>query len=189
MKLSNEGLEFIKKWEGLYLKAYKALSTEKYYTIGYGHYGSDVKSNQEITKEEAEKLLIKDLEACETHVNSYMSAYNFTQNEYDALVSFTFNVGSLNQLTNNKQRSKATIADKMLLYNKSGGKYIQGLQNRRNAEHDMFVKNVKCPADIVDEVIRGKWGNGEERRIRLSAAGYDYATVQAEVNRRLKNDK
>lgn len=61
MVTSQSGINLIKKYEGLRLKAYKALPTEKYYTIGYGHYGIDVKQGQEITEQDAELLLKYDL--------------------------------------------------------------------------------------------------------------------------------
>ena len=55
--LSPNGLKLIKSFEGCKLTAYKCLPTEKYYTIGYGHYGSDVKAGMKITEEQAEELL------------------------------------------------------------------------------------------------------------------------------------
>ena len=56
MKTSENGISLIKSFEGLRLKAYKAVSTEEYYTIGYGHYGADVAKDMVITEEQAEML-------------------------------------------------------------------------------------------------------------------------------------
>ena len=94
MKTSEAGINFICGKEGLRLKAYKAVPTEKYYTIGYGHYSSDVKPNDTITKEKAVELLKKDLARFEANVNYYNQFYHWTQNEFDAMVSFAFNLGS-----------------------------------------------------------------------------------------------
>ena len=69
MKSSDLLIRKIKEFEGLSLKAYKPVKTERYYTIGYGHYGSDVKANQVITEKDAESLLRKDLEKVEAYVN------------------------------------------------------------------------------------------------------------------------
>ena len=61
MKTSSKGIDFIKSFETLRLKAYKAVKSEKYYTIGYGHYGPDVEPGMEITENEAERMLAEDL--------------------------------------------------------------------------------------------------------------------------------
>ena len=99
-----------------------------------------MKENDTITKSKAIDLLKSDLEKFEKKVNKY-SSYNFTQNEYDALVSFCYNVGNIDQLTAKGTRSKKEIADKMLLYCKSGGKVIRGLQKRREKERALFLKS------------------------------------------------
>ena len=140
MKTSENGIELIISFEVFCPKATKCLKSEKYYTIGFGHYGKDVKENDTITKSKAIDLLKSDLEKFEKKVNKYNS-YNFTQNEYDALVSFCYNVGNIDQLTAKGTRSKKEIADKILLYCKSGGKVIRGLQKRREKERALFLKS------------------------------------------------
>ena len=140
MKISENGLNLIISFEGFCPKATKAVKTEKYYTIGYGHYGKDVYENQSITKEEALILLKKDMKRFETKVMKYNNCYNFTQNEFDALVSFAYNVGNIDQLTAKGTRTKKEIADAMLLYIKSGGKVLNGLRKRRNKERELFLK-------------------------------------------------
>lgn len=142
MKTSKNGIELIKCFESFSPKACKCLPTEKYYTIGYGHYGADVKEGQTITKEEAEKLLQTDLEKFEQKVNKYNNVYNFNQNQFDALVSFCYNVGNIDQLTAKGTRSIKEISEKILAYNKSGGKVIKGLTNRRKKEQELF--NTPC---------------------------------------------
>ena len=142
MKTSKNGIELIKCFESFSAKACKCLATEKYYTIGYGHYGSDVKENQTITKVQAEELLQKDLEKFEQKVNKYNNVYNFNQNQFDALVSFCYNVGNIDQLTAKGTRTIKEISEKILAYNKSGGKIINGLTNRRKKEQELF--NTSC---------------------------------------------
>ena len=138
--ISSNGVVLIKSFEGFSRVACKAIPTEKYLTIGYGHYGKDVKPNQTITEAEAVKLLVKDLSGFVKKVNKYNRKYGFTQNEFDALVSFCYNVGNIDGLTKNGTRTKAQIADKFLAYSYSGGKYIKGLYNRRVKERNLFNK-------------------------------------------------
>lgn len=140
MKISENGLNLIISFEGFCPKATKAVKTERYYTIGYGHYGKDVDENQSITKEQALSLLKKDIKRFETKVMKYNDCYNFTQNEFDALVSFSYNVGNIDQLTAKGTRTKKEIADAMLLYIKSGGNVLNGLRKRRNKERELFLK-------------------------------------------------
>lgn len=142
MKISKSGIDFIISFEGFCAKAYKCVNTEKYYTIGYGHYGSDVKKDDVITKDEARILLGKDLASFEKKVNKYNDIYDFNQNEFDALVSFAYNVGNIDQLTAKGTRSREKIAECMLLYNKSGGKVLNGLVKRREAESNLFLSSV-----------------------------------------------
>lgn len=140
MKISENGLKLIIDFEGFCPKATKAVKTEKYYTIGYGHYGKDVDEKQTITKEEALLLLKKDMKRFEAKVMKYNNCYNFTQNEFDALLSFAYNVGNIDQLTAKGTRTKKEIADAMLLYIKSGGNVLNGLRKRRNKERELFLK-------------------------------------------------
>lgn len=189
--LSANGLNLIKSFEGCKLTAYKCLPTEKYYTIGYGHYGSDVTAGMKITKEQAEELLLQDCEKAIKNVNSFMGKYNFNQNQFDALVSFAFNVGSIIQLTASGTRTLEQISSKITAYNKSGGRVIAGLVKRRAKEKELFdtptstaVK--KSNEEIAKEVVTGKWGNGNTRKTALTKAGYDYKTIQTLVNKLLK---
>lgn len=189
--LSENGLNLIKSFEGCKLTAYKCLPTEKYYTIGYGHYGSDVTAGMKITKEQADELLLQDCKKAIKNVNSFMSKYNFNQNQFDALVSFAFNVGSINQLTASGTRTLEQISSKITAYNKSGGRVIAGLVKRRAKEKELFdtptsttVK--KSNEEIAKEVVAGKWGNGNARKTALTKSGYDYKTIQSLVNKLLK---
>lgn len=189
--LSANGLNLIKSFEGCKLTAYKCVPTEKYYTIGYGHYGSLVKAGMTITLKRAEELLLQDCQKFVNHVNTYMDKYNFNQNQFDALVSFAYNIGNINQLTANGTRTIAQISAKITAYNKSGGKVLNGLVKRRAKEKELFdtptsttVK--KSNAEIAKEVVAGKWGNGNARKTALTKAGYNYKTIQTLVNKLLK---
>lgn len=189
--LSENGLNLIKSFEGCRLTAYKCLPTEVYYTIGYGHYGSDVKAGMKITEKQAEELLLQDCKKAIKNVNSFMSKYNFNQNQFDALVSFAFNVGSINQLTASGTRTLEQISSKITAYNKSGGRVIAGLVKRRAKEKELFdtptsTTKKKSNEELAKEVVAGKWGNGNARKIALTKAGYDYKTIQSLVNKLLK---
>lgn len=144
MNISSNGIALIKRYEGLRLKAYKPVSTEKYYTIGYGHYGADVSADKVITENEAEQLLINDLAKSVKAVNKYNNIYNFNQNQFDALVSFTFNCGSANlkRLLDDGKRTIPVISSKIVEYNKGGGVVLKGLVRRRAEEQDLF--NTYC---------------------------------------------
>ena len=141
MRTSEKGINLIISFEGFCGKATKAVSTEKYYTIGYGHYGKDVKETDTITKTDAIELLKKDIKKFETKVMKYNSVYDFTQNEFDALVSFAYNVGNIDQLAARGTRTRKEIADAMLRYIKSGGTVLNGLRKRRVRERELFLNN------------------------------------------------
>ena len=138
MKISKDGLDLIKHFEGFSPKACKCVETEKYYTIGYGHYGSDVKPDDTMTKAQAEKLLKSDISSYEKKVDKYNNVYGFNQNEFDALVSFCYNVGNIDTLTAKGTRSRSEISKKILEYNKSSGTVLKGLTNRRKKEQELF---------------------------------------------------
>ena len=138
MHINDDGLNIIKESEGLRLKAYKCPSGV--WTIGYGHTGKDVKKGMVITEEKATELLKRDIARFERHVSAYNKIYNFTSNEFSALVSFAFNLGSITGLTKNGIRTKQQIANKMLEYCYAGGKKLNGLYKRRQEERKLFLK-------------------------------------------------
>ena len=144
MKISYIGLDLIKSYETLQLTAYRALKTEKYLTIGYGHYGPDVKEGQTITKDEATKLLQQDVQTAENELNQLIKQnVLLTQNQFDALCSLVFNIGVGNF-------RKSTLRKKLLNHIQSvdcefmkwvysDGHYVQGLYNRRKKEVELFL--------------------------------------------------
>lgn len=142
MKISNEGLNLIKKYEGLRLQAY--LCPANVWTIGYGHTGDDVEEGMEISEEEATDLLLKDLNRFEPVINKVESP--LTQSMYDALVSFTYNVGGGAFLKSTLLRKLAVrdyvgAADEFPRWNKGGGRVLNGLVRRRAEEKALFLKD------------------------------------------------
>lgn len=143
-QVSNKGVNLIKEFEGLYLTAYK--DPVGVWTIGYGITNADksitgttIKSGLHITEGTADLWLKQSLNKKYVPlVMKYDKIYNWTQNELDALVSFAYNIGSIDQLTAKGTRSKATISAKLLEYNKAGGRVLAGLTRRREAEKAMF---------------------------------------------------
>lgn len=141
---SAAGIAVLKNFEGCRLKAYKALPTEKYYTIGYGHYGADVKAGMTITLAQAEIMLKADLKDYEHAINSCVGV-DITQNMFDALVSFSYNCGTdaLRKSTLLKCLNAGNYigaAEQFKNWNRSGGKVIPGLTDRREKERTLFLK-------------------------------------------------
>ena len=190
MKISKNGINLIKRYEGCRLTAYKALPTEVFYTIGYGHYGADVKRGMTITQQQAEEYLKRDLKKFENVVDSCNLSLN--QNQFDSLVSFAYNCGGANLKQLVKNRTLSQIADAMLLYNKANGKTLTGLMKRREEERKLFLSGYNSSSvsndltTVAQEVIAGKWGNGASRKDKLTEAGYNYKEVQRIVNQILK---
>ena len=135
-KINKSGLNLIKKYEGCKLTSY--ICPAGVLTIGYGHTGKDVKPNQTISKKKAINLLKKDLARFERHVQTYNYIYEWTDNEFSALVSFAFNIGNIDQLTAYGTRTRSQIRSAMLKYVKANGKTLQGLVKRRKAELKLF---------------------------------------------------
>lgn len=139
MKCSQEGLELIKKFEGCKLKSYKCPAGV--WTIGYGH-TEDIKEGDIVSPEEANKLLRADVFKFEEYVTDNVMV-NLTQNQFDALVAWTFNLG-VGNLRNSTMLKKLNNADytsvpfEMKRWNKAGGKTLDGLVRRRQAESLLF---------------------------------------------------
>lgn len=144
MKASYNAIKLIESFEGCRLKSYK--DAVGIWTIGYGH-TKGVTAGQTITQKKAEEYLREDIVTAERHVNSYYDRYKWNQNEFDALVSFAFNIGSITQLTNNGKRTITEISNKILAYNKAGGKELVGLTRRRQAEKALFDKPTTIEQD------------------------------------------
>ena len=197
MNINKEGLDLIKSFEGCRLVAYDDLQPNKTIsnmsqvkgtlTIGYGH-TAGVTVGMVISQAQAENMLKSDMAKYEKYVTDNVKI-TLNENQFSALVSFCYNCGVGNLRTLVRNRTAEQIANSITLYNKAGGQVLKGLVRRREAERQLFLKPVssnvgvtKTNEEIAKEVLAGKWGNGAERKNKLTKAGYNYATIQAIVN-------
>jgi len=139
VEISAKGLDLIKKFEGLELESY--LCPADVWTIGYGS-TKGVKEGMSITEEEAEALLKKEAQEYCDYVKEYVSV-TLTQNQFDALVSWTYNLGPRNlknstllEVLNKEEYDK--VPEQILRWTKAAGKELNGLVRRRQAEADLF---------------------------------------------------
>ena len=121
LKISDNGLNLIKRFEGCRLTAYR--DSVGVWTIGYGH-TKGVHSGQTISMGQATEYLRQDCANAERNVNSFDSKYHWNQNQFDALVSFAFNIGSINQLVGNGSKSISEISARIPLFCDAGGKNL-----------------------------------------------------------------
>ncbi len=143
MQTGEAGIDLIKSFESLALTTYICPAGKL--TIGYGH-TAGVQPGEQITPDQADALLAQDLASSEQAVNqSVVTPLN--QNQFDALISFCFNVGTGNfesstllRLLNNGDYTGA--ADQFLLWNHSRGQVMDGLTRRREAERALFLTPV-----------------------------------------------
>ncbi len=140
-RINQNGLLLIKSFEGLRLKAYR--DAVGIWTIGYGT-TRGVQPNMSISEAEAEQLMRDDLIRFEQAINSAVSV-PVNDNQFSALVSFTYNVGSgafrdstLLRRLNGRQDIRIT-ADEFPRWNKAGGRVLHGLTRRRHAERALFL--------------------------------------------------
>lgn len=151
MKMSRNGIDLLKRFEGLELEAYQDIAG--IWTIGYGHTGNDVKPGMRISEREAEDLLRRDLRSREDAAER-LTNVAINQNEFDALVSFIYNVGiqAYNGSTARKRlnrNDRLGAADALTWWNKAtvGGvlRPVTGLTRRRAAERALFLTPINPP--------------------------------------------
>jgi lysozyme len=157
-KYSSNGLALTKSFEGIELKAYQ--DSVGVWTIGYGHTGTDVKRGLVITQPQADILLAADVAWAVTAVNKAVTA-PINQNQFDALVDFTFNLGAANFATSTLLRllnagDYAGAAAQFIRWNKAKGKVLAGLTRRRQAETDLFNTPVVMRAGISLKAVAKK---------------------------------
>ena len=136
---SENGIELIKSFEGRRLVAYQ--DSVGVWTIGYGH-TKTAHEDRLIIKSTADRLLAEDLAEFEKYVEEYVTV-TLTQNQFDALVSWTFNLGPGNlqestMLRKLNQGLYTEVPDEMRRWNKAGGEVLKGLVRRREAEAELF---------------------------------------------------
>lgn len=140
MKISNKGLDLIKRFEGLRLEAY--LCAAGVPTIGYGH-TRGVKLGQKITEQQAEDLLLEDIHEFELAIQRLVSV-NLTQNQFDALVALIFNIG-IGNFKSSTLLKKLNLKDYVGAANEfnkwvyAAKKKLRGLVKRRDAERLLFI--------------------------------------------------
>jgi len=154
-KASDACISLIQHFEGLRLDAYWD-AAGCVWTIGYGHTGADVQKGQTVTRQEACALLAQDIHESQTVVRQVCADVDLTQGQFDALVSFVFNVGAGKRgvksgfvcLVNGKPSTLLTrlragdvtgAADEFLKWVHAGGKRLTGLVRRRRAERELFL--------------------------------------------------
>lgn len=141
MQISDKGLSLIKHFEGCVLTAYR--DSVGIWTIGYGHTGEDAEEGRCISQAKAEEILNADLARFEHGVEDM--AFPCTQNQFDALVSFAFNLGlgalkSSPLLRKHKSGDFKGAAGEFLRWNRAGGKVLAGLARRRAAEAELYLR-------------------------------------------------
>lgn len=148
MKVSSHGIALIMNFESLKTAAYKSVSSEKGWTIGYGHHGPDVKQDMVCTEQWAYEQLLRDLRQIEHQLISALNAdeIEVTQGQFDALCSLLFNLsGGIYKLVRFKLWAKLKAGDikgaayEFLNINKAGGIKVKGLTLRRQAEAKLFL--------------------------------------------------
>ncbi|MEF0148259.1 lysozyme [Pseudomonas guariconensis] len=141
MRTSQRGVSLIKSFEGLRLQAYK--DAVGVWTIGYGT-TRGVNAGMKISKEQAERMLLNDVQRFESEIERLVTV-PLSQNQWDALVSFTYNLGSANLESSTLLRKLnagdyAGAAEQFQRWNKAGGKVLAGLTRRREAERSLFLE-------------------------------------------------
>ncbi|AVG37688.1 TPA: lysozyme [Enterobacter asburiae] len=145
MQTSEKGIALIKQFEGCKLTAYQ--DSVGVWTIGYGWTqpvdGKPIRAGMTIKQETAERLLKTGLVSYESDVSRLVKV-GLTQGQFDALVSFTYNLGARSLSTSTLLRKLnsgdyAGAADEFLRWNKAGGKVLNGLTRRREAERALFL--------------------------------------------------
>lgn len=167
MKLSPIGFKLIKSYEGLRLNSY--LCPAGVWTIGYGHTG-DVQPNTKIDEKQADALLKQDLVKFEKTVLDNVKV-DINQNQFDALVSFSFNVGpqafkdsTLVKRLNNGENPNSVAAEELPKWNKGDGKVLEGLNRRRSAELELFCSEPpRVQVGLID--IKSKFNTWLKKRL------------------------
>lgn len=145
MQTSEKGIALIKQFEGCKLTAYQ--DSVGVWTIGYGWTqpidGKPIRAGMTIKQETAERLLKTGLVSYESDVSRLVKV-GLTQGQFDALLSFTYNLGARSLSTSTLLRKLnagdyAGAADEFMRWNKAGGKVLNGLTRRREAERALFL--------------------------------------------------
>lgn len=178
MNIGNKGLDLIKSFEGCRLSAYKCPAGV--WTIGYGH-TQGVYEGMTISQAQADNMLREDVKYYANAVDRYNSRFNFTQEEFDSLTSFTYNcgVGSL-QAVMSCCNTKQEIAEECKLYNKGGGVVLPGLVRRREEEYKLFMSGSSSSSSSSSYHEDGEFFFNTKVRIR-TAPSLDASTIATDI--------
>lgn len=144
MRVSDRLVEHVKAAEGYRSTAYKPVAAERYFTIGYGHYGPDVARNQAVTRARAERILRMDLRTAEQIVKREVTLPRLRQGRYDALVDLAYNIGAGNFASSTLLRhvNRAEHRRAVLQFARwavgANRQRLPGLVKRRAAEARMY---------------------------------------------------
>lgn len=166
MKTNQKGIDLIKSFEGCSLVAYKCPANV--WTIGYGH-TQGVTEGMSISQKQADEYLKADLAKYEKYVEDTKLPLN--ENQFSALVSFTYNCGNGNLKKLIANRTLAEIAEAILLYRKANGVVLNGLVRRREAERELFLMPVEeCKGEVINMAKIVKfYSKKKEGNVQLSA--------------------
>ena len=139
MKISEEGIELLKKFEGCKLEAYQ--DSVGVWTIGYGH-TKGVYKGMTISQDDAEEMLEEEMKEYEGYIEEYVEV-PLSQNEFDALVCWVYNLGPTNLRNSTllmvlNQSKFDEVPEQIKRWNKAGGEVLKGLVRRREAEALLF---------------------------------------------------
>jgi lysozyme len=186
MKISQTGIDLIKRFEGLRLNAYR--DAVGVWTIGYGHTAT-AKPGQRISAERAEELLRRDLETFERGVSRLLKVEP-TQAQFDAMVSLAFNVGlgafgrsTLLRLMN--RGSYTAAADQFGRWVYAGGRKLRGLVRRRQAERELFVSRPETTRYAAMSLAGGSSMDKAMAAFRVFRRGMAVADPAAWKNRQV----
>ena len=140
MNIGNKGLEMIKHFEGLELNAYQCAAGV--WTIGYGH-TKGVQKGMVISEDTANEMLVEELNEYENYINTLVTV-ELNQNQFDAMVSWVYNLGNSNLQASTLLKvlnagDYEGVPAQIMRWNKAGGKVLEGLTRRRQAEADLFA--------------------------------------------------
>ena len=201
MKISENGLKLIKKFEGCRLTAYQ--DAVGVWTIGYGTTNADkgiigttICQGLRISQETADEWLRESINRKYGPKVDKYSSYQWTQNEFDDLVSFAYNIGSIDGLTAQGSRTRAEISHMILAYNKAGGRELAGLTKRRQEERALFLTPVQAVVkagwqqesggwryyyeDGTGRCVRGAWWQDGDKWYCFDINGYMLADTWAD---------
>jgi lysozyme len=188
VNISQVGINLIKSFEGCRLNSYQDVGGV--WTIGYGH-TSNVHANMSITQQQADAFLEQDLQRFSQAVSSAVKV-PLNQYQFDALVSFCYNVGvtafttsSLLQRLNRGDYSGA--CSELDLWIHAGGKVVQGLVNRRNAEQVLFNRTVETTKTQPTLVTQNYTIRSGENLTKIAARMGTTVNVLCRLNPQIKN--